>query len=163
MLFVRALESFETPALLGLPAGMPVFTSAIYAALHRYPSEVGLASAYGVTLLAITALGVWACARLSNSGSRYATVTGKGFRPRPLDLGRWRYVAAALFAAYFAARGRPAVRDAAVVVVPDVLRGAVARAVRAMTLDPYRTVLAYPALGTAVATACCSPSRPPRS
>jgi iron(III) transport system permease protein len=29
ILFVRALESFEAPALLGLPAGIPVFTSAI--------------------------------------------------------------------------------------------------------------------------------------
>ena len=150
VLFVRALESFEAPALLGLPAGLPVFTSAIYAALHRYPSEVGLASAHGVTLLAITALGVWACARLSNSGSRYATVTGKGFRPRPRDLGRWRYVAAVLFAGYFVlVVGLPFAillwsSFQTFYAVPSLA------AVSAMTLAPYRTVLAYPALGTAV-------------
>ena len=150
VLFVRALESFETPALLGLPAGIPVFTSAIYAALHRYPSEVGLASAYGVTLLAITALGVWACARLSDSGSRYATVTGKGFRPRPLDLGPWRYVAAALFVGYFLlVVGLPLLilvwsSFQKFYAVPSLA------AVQAMTLDPYRYVLRYPALGTAV-------------
>ena len=34
ILFVRALESFEVPALLGLPAGIEVFTSAIYDAIH---------------------------------------------------------------------------------------------------------------------------------
>src|SRR5438045_5842698 len=48
ILFVRALESFEVPALLGLPVGIQVFTSSIYPAVHRYPSPVGLASAYAV-------------------------------------------------------------------------------------------------------------------
>src|SRR5258708_4272916 len=48
MLFVRAIESFEVPALLGLPVGIHVFTSAIYQAVHRYPSQIGLASAYAV-------------------------------------------------------------------------------------------------------------------
>src|SRR3954469_10431341 len=43
ILFVRAIESFEVPALLGLPVGIQVFTSAIYQAVHRYPSQVGLA------------------------------------------------------------------------------------------------------------------------
>jgi iron(III) transport system permease protein len=54
ILFVRAIESFEVPALLGLPVGIQVFTSAIYQAVHRYPSQIGLASAYAVTLLVIT-------------------------------------------------------------------------------------------------------------
>ena len=44
ILFVRAIESFEVPALLGLPVGIQVFTSSIYQAVHRYPSQVGLAS-----------------------------------------------------------------------------------------------------------------------
>ena len=59
ILFVRAIESFEVPALLGLPVGIEVFTSAIYQAIHRYPSQVGLASAYAVTLLVIASLGVY--------------------------------------------------------------------------------------------------------
>jgi len=59
ILFVRAIESFEVPALLGLPVGIQVFTSAIYQAVHRYPSQVGLASAYAVTLLVITSAGVY--------------------------------------------------------------------------------------------------------
>ena len=101
ILFVRAIESFEVPALLGLPVGIQVFTSAIYQAVHRYPSQVGLASAYGVTLLVITTAGVYFVSRLSSRGSRYATITGKGFRPRQIDLGRWRWFTAALFVAYF--------------------------------------------------------------
>src|SRR5258708_15452418 len=46
MLFVRAIESFEVPALLGLPVGIHVFTSAIYQAVHRYPSQIGLDRAH---------------------------------------------------------------------------------------------------------------------
>src|SRR5256885_16002813 len=41
LLFVRALESFEVPALLGLPSGIIVFTAAIYEAVHRFPSQIG--------------------------------------------------------------------------------------------------------------------------
>ena len=33
--------------------------------------------------------------------ARFATVTGKGFRPRTIDLGRWRYLTAAIFILYF--------------------------------------------------------------
>src|SRR5438876_10273417 len=100
ILFVRAIESFEVPALLGLPVGIQVFTSSIYQAVHRYPSQMGLASAYAVTLLVLTTIGVYFQSRLSSSGSKYATMTGKGFRPRPIDLGGWRYVTTAIFLVY---------------------------------------------------------------
>ena len=51
ILFVRSIESFEVPALLGLPVGIQVYTSSIYQAIHQYPSQIGLAAAYAVTLL----------------------------------------------------------------------------------------------------------------
>jgi iron(III) transport system permease protein len=37
IMVVRGLESFETPAVLGMPSGTWVFTSRIYDALHTYP------------------------------------------------------------------------------------------------------------------------------
>ena len=101
ILFVRSLESFEVPALLGLPVGIQVYTSSIYHAIYSYPSQVGLGSAYAVTLLLITSFGVYLQSRFSYQGSRYATVTGKGFRPRTFDLGGWRYLTAGLFVLYF--------------------------------------------------------------
>ncbi len=101
ILFVRSIESFEVPALLGLPVGIHVYTSSIYQAIHQYPSRIGLAAAYAVTLLLLTSLGIYAQARLSGRGARYSTVTGKGFRPRTIDLGNWRYVTAAIFIVYF--------------------------------------------------------------
>ena len=69
--------------------------------MHRYPSQIGLAAAYAVTLLAMTSVGVYLQSRLSSSGSKYATMTGKGFRPRTIDLGPWRYLTTAVFLAYF--------------------------------------------------------------
>jgi len=146
ILFVRAIESFEVPALLGLPAGIVVFTAAIYQAVHRYPSQVGLASAYAVALLVITTAGVYFVSRLSGQGSKYATMTGKGFRPRLIDLGAWRWVAAAIFVAYFLL----------IVILPFavLLWSSFQRfyavpsmeALQNLTLDPYRFILSYPNL-----------------
>jgi iron(III) transport system permease protein len=100
ILFVRSIESFEAPALLGLPVGIQVFTSSIYKAIHEYPSNVGLASAYAMMLLAIASFGIYFQSRLTSHSSRYSTVTGKGFRPRPMDLGVWRIPAAFVLVFY---------------------------------------------------------------
>lgn len=100
-LFVRALESFEVPALLGLPVGIQVFTSAIYEAIHGYPSQIGLAGAYSVVLLVITSGGIYIQAKINSSGGKYSTITGKGFRPRTIDLGHWKYLTLAIFFLYF--------------------------------------------------------------
>lgn len=146
ILFVRAIESFEVPALLGLPVGINVFTSSIYQAVHRYPSDIGLASTYAVTLLLITTAGIYFISRLSGSGSKYSTMTGKGFRPRQIDLGRWRWLAAGVFFVYFALI---VVLPFAVLLwssfqqfyaVPSM------QALQNLTLDPYRFVLSYPNL-----------------
>lgn len=150
ILFVRAIESFEVPALLGLPVGIHVFTSSIYQAVHRYPSNIGLASTYAITLLFITTVGIYFISRLSSSGSKYSTMTGKGFRPRQIDLGRWRWVAFAAFALYFVLI---VLLPFAVLLwssfqkfyaVPSV------QALQNLTLDPYRFVLSYPNLARSV-------------
>jgi iron(III) transport system permease protein len=150
ILFVRAIESFEVPALLGMPAGIFVFTSAIYEAIHRYPSQIGLAASYGVTLLLLTSAGVWFQSRLSSSGQRYSTVTGKGFRPRRIDLGRWRYLTAAIFIVYFLL----------IVAAPllVLLWSSVQKyysvpsmaALANLTLDPYRFILGHPTFARAI-------------
>ena len=98
---VRALESFEVPALLGLPNNIWVFTSRIWTVLNEKPPSFAKAGAYAMSLLLITSLGVLWQSRLAKRGRAYQTVTGKGFRPRPVDLGVWRWPAAALILLYF--------------------------------------------------------------
>jgi iron(III) transport system permease protein len=150
ILFIRAIESFEVPALLGLPVGLHVFTSAIYQAIHQYPSQTGLASAYATVLLLIAAGGIYLQSRISRHGKRYATVTGKGFRPRTIDLGKWRYLTLAVFLCYFAL----------VVVLPFLVllwssfqsfySAPSVEALKNMSLDSYRFILDYPNFSTAV-------------
>jgi iron(III) transport system permease protein len=100
IMFVRGLESFEVPALIGIPSRVPVFTSEIYEALRNYPQDYGTAGALGVGLLAVSAVGVWMYGRLTGRAERFATITGKGYRPRTVDLGRWRWAAFAFLAGY---------------------------------------------------------------
>ncbi|MES2977824.1 MAG: iron ABC transporter permease [Pseudomonadota bacterium] len=150
ILFIRAIESFEVPALLGLPVGLHVFTSAIYQAIHQYPSQTGLASAYATVLLLIAAAGIYFQSRISRHGRRYATVTGKGFRPRTIDLGKWKYLTLAVFLCYFAL----------VVVLPFLVllwssfqsfySVPSMDALKNMSFDSYRFILKYPNFSSAV-------------
>lgn len=89
--FVRGIEAFEVPALIGVPAKISVFTTKIFLAIHQFPSDFGLAGAYAVTLLAISTAGVLIYGRITRREERFATVTGKGYRPRVIDLGPWKY------------------------------------------------------------------------
>ena len=72
-------------------------------------------------------------------------MTGKGFRPRTIDLGRWRYLTAAIFLVYFIL----------IVLLPFLVLlwsslqkfysvPSLGGAPAALTLDPYRAVLDYP-------------------
>jgi iron(III) transport system permease protein len=150
ILFVRSIESFEVPALLGLPVGIHVYTSSIYQAIHQYPSQIGLAAAYAVTLLVLTSFGIYAQARLAREGTRFSTVTGKGFRPRTIDLGKWRFVTAAIFILYLIV----IVLMPFIVLVWSSLQKFYSvpswAALSRVSLDSYRAVLDYPQFANTV-------------
>ena len=101
ILFVRTLESFETPALIGIPARIFVYTSEIYLAFNEYPPDYGRGAALAVGLLILSAVGVWLYTRSTREGKRFQTVTGKAFRPRQFDLGPWRWVGFGFLMVYF--------------------------------------------------------------
>jgi iron(III) transport system permease protein len=101
IMFVRGLESFEVPALLGLRNHIWVYTSRIWSALNDVIPNYGQAGAYALTLLAMTSLAIFFQSRLSRRSRAFQTITGKGFRPRPVHLGAWRWPATALIVAYF--------------------------------------------------------------
>jgi iron(III) transport system permease protein len=96
IIFIRGIEAFEVPALVGVPAKISVFTTKIFLAIHQFPSDFGLAGAYAVTLLLISTTGVLIYGRITRKEERYATVTGKGYRPRVIDLGGWKYLTCAI-------------------------------------------------------------------
>jgi iron(III) transport system permease protein len=95
--FVRAIESFDTPAIIALPARIEVFTTKIYReAIGAFPPNQNLAATYAVSLLLITMVFVYFYRYLTKRSERYVTVTGRGYRPTIIDLGKWRYPASAL-------------------------------------------------------------------
>lgn len=98
MLVVVILEGFAIPALLGLPKQIFVFSSLIQYYLQP-PSGVanyGLASTYGVLILAITMALTLLARRRTRDTSRFRVVTGKGYRQVRSSLGIARYPIAAV-------------------------------------------------------------------
>jgi iron(III) transport system permease protein len=101
LMFVRSLEAFEVPAIIGIPARTFVYTSEIYQAFTDFPPDYGRGSALAVGLLLLSIVGVWLYIRTTRNSERYQTVTGKAFRPKRFELGHWRWVAAAFLLVYF--------------------------------------------------------------
>lgn len=91
LVFVLAMGQFGIPAVLGLPNGYHVLTTRIYELIIGFNPDYGLAAAMGISLFAFSALGVWLQIRILGT-RKYTTVTGKGFRPRVINVGNFRWV-----------------------------------------------------------------------
>lgn len=95
--FVRAIEAFEIPALVGIPGGITVLTTEIYLKLQTgLRPQYGLASAYAVILIFFVSIGLYFYSRATRQAHKFSTITGKGFRPKLIDVGKWRYLTSAL-------------------------------------------------------------------
>lgn len=102
--FVRGLEAFEVPIIMGLRKGIVVFSTTIYFAVRQqFPPDYGLGFAYSMTLIVLTLFGLYLYRRSVSHTERFTTVTGKGYRPKLFRLGKWRWVAAGFFAFYLLA------------------------------------------------------------
>jgi len=100
--FVSSMESFEAPLAVGLPAGIFVLSTLIYFTVRlQAPVDYGLGAVFGVTYMVMLLFLLWGYRRAVRHSERYTTVTGKGYRPRVISLGRWRYVALTMFVVYF--------------------------------------------------------------
>jgi iron(III) transport system permease protein len=102
IMIVRGLESFEVPALIGMPNGIMVFMSEVWRSLSVFPADRGEAGAFSIGLLVLTTLGIYWNSRMTKrSGKSFQTITGKGFRPHAMDLGKWRWPLAGFVVLYF--------------------------------------------------------------
>jgi iron(III) transport system permease protein len=88
---IVVIESFDIPGLLGFTARIRVLSTAIYWATHSEVGlpDYGLASALGAIILVAALMLMWIYRRLTLHQERFATVTGKGYRPRQINLGPW--------------------------------------------------------------------------
>lgn len=90
--FALVLENFTIPQVLGSPVGIDTLPSRIYRLMTTSPLRPNEATFVGVLLMALLGGLIFLQNRMLR-GRSYVTVTGKGFRPKLMPLGRWRWVA----------------------------------------------------------------------
>ena len=100
--FLRGLRSFETPVLQGTPGNIKVFVSRVYDSM-ALEFNSGLATAYSVVLIALSIITLYFYVRATRFSERYATITGKGYRVKVIDIGPWKYVTFLAVFLYFLA------------------------------------------------------------
>jgi iron(III) transport system permease protein len=91
--FIRSLEAFEIPALIGIPAGVEVLTTKIYLQIKGgLIPKYGEASAYSIILIGLVALGLFPYYRITSKTYKFTTISGKAYRPHRIQLGKWHWV-----------------------------------------------------------------------
>jgi iron(III) transport system permease protein len=88
--FAEMLGSFAAAFVLGIPGRFYVVTTAIWQATLSFPPDYGRAAAMGLSLFGVMLITL-TLARLVLRHGTYTTITGKGFRPREMDVGRMRW------------------------------------------------------------------------
>jgi iron(III) transport system permease protein len=97
--FVVMLGIYGIPAVLGTPGNITTLTTYIFALTAWSPPLYNTAAAVAVILMIVTGTLVWLQQKIL-AGRSYTTVAGKAFRPRPLDLGPWRFLTLAIAVLY---------------------------------------------------------------
>ena len=97
--FVVMLGIYGVPAVLGSPANLSLLTTYIFALTAWSPPLYNTAAAVAVILMIVTGVMVWMQQKVL-AGRNFTTVAGKAFRPRPLNLGPWRFLTLAMAIVY---------------------------------------------------------------
>ena len=152
LLFVMGMSSYEVPRLIGRPARIDVFTTEIQSATSSAPPEFGIASALSLTLLLTCIVAVYFYRRATRNAEAFATITGKGYKPTRIELGRWRWpVAGAIGFMFLIALGLPLFTLAWQSFFRNLSQPFMGSPSPA-TLENYRFILSYPVFLNAVRT-----------
>ncbi|MGE0521192.1 MAG: ABC transporter permease [Candidatus Binatia bacterium] len=99
--FVGGLEMLSIPLVFGWPAGLEFFTTFLLReTMGQADPDYGMLGAAALSLLAMVAVLVLLQQKLLAQRQRFITVRGKSQRPKPIDIGRWRWALFAAFALY---------------------------------------------------------------
>jgi iron(III) transport system permease protein len=93
--FAEMLGAFAAAFVLGIPGRFYVVTTAIWEATQSFPPAYGRAAALGLSLFAAMVVTLTIAKLIMGRGS-YATITGKAFRPRPINAGSARWLLLAI-------------------------------------------------------------------
>ena len=90
--FIRGMENFESPLFFGTPAKITVVTTEIYNSIHHHATpDYQYATAISFLVMMLMFVMVFVQWRILR-GRSFQTVTGKGYSPSVMKLGRWRWV-----------------------------------------------------------------------
>lgn len=95
--FIKGLEYFEAPLILGQQSGMRVISTEIYTYLNESrPPAFGSASALAALMMLVLGALLMVQHRVQRRRS-YETQTGKGSSEAPWNLGRWKFLGTGVF------------------------------------------------------------------
>ncbi len=102
-MFTVALAAFDVPGVIGMANNIFTFSTALYFMIN--PNEglprYGLSGAYGTIMVGVSLLLMLPYFAALRQSHRYQIISGKSYRSRLIELGRWRRAGWALLAAYF--------------------------------------------------------------
>ncbi len=93
---ILTVESFEVPLILSTGAKADILSTRVWELLTTGSGEdplYGAVAAMGIHFMVLTYVLFFVYTRLTARAEEFATITGKGFRARRSDFGRWRWPA----------------------------------------------------------------------
>jgi iron(III) transport system permease protein len=139
--FIRAIEAFEVPLLVGMPGGIDVLTTDVYESTQQMPPDLGHSSSFAMILLVLVAILFTFYGRLARNADRYQSITGKAYRPRLFDLGAYKYLAGVLIVLEFGIVLLLPILALIWLSLLPYMSGIALRMVPFLNLDNYRVVL----------------------
>ena len=102
MVFLVSLVVFDVPGTLGMPSRIFVFSSEIFAAASAPlgAPEFGRIGALSSVFMFFTFTLALFYNYMTRRAGKFTTVTGKGYRPKLIELGRWRILALSVISFY---------------------------------------------------------------
>jgi iron(III) transport system permease protein len=98
-----AIAAFDVPGVIGMANNIFTFSTAIYFMIN--PNEglprYGLCGAYGSIMVCVSLILMIPYFRALKQSHRYQIISGKSYQSRPVQLGRWRWLAWTLLGGYF--------------------------------------------------------------
>lgn len=94
--FMTAISLFEVPAIMvGLGGKTPVLATEMYFAVYGGDTgtevRYGAAGVYAVLMMVPSLVGLYFYFKVINKAHRFSVVTGKGYRPRDVEIGAWKW------------------------------------------------------------------------
>ena len=102
ILVMVGMLAFDVPAVIGIPGNVELLSIEVFRLMTPSSGlpEYGAGAALSSAVFVVMVVGLVVYRRVLRHADRFATVTGKSYRPARLALGRWRALAAGFVSLY---------------------------------------------------------------